>query len=136
MIDVQKEVEEILKNAEKVLANTEHLPFSSSAFELLKAKIGEYISMLVAESSKVSKRYKADSISAVNVERASEYLLTSSSRRFFRHLGTVGGILLGASLSNFLSMATTNQYATMGILVSAGLGIVGAFLIALNIAKD
>lgn len=111
-------------------------PFSPSGFNTLKEKISEYIVNLISESIKVSRRHQADTVSSNHVQRATEYLVSVTSRRFFRHLGTVGGILLGASLSNILSMAGTNQYTTLGVILSASLGITGAFLIALHIGKD
>lgn len=111
-------------------------PFSTSAFETLKAKISEYVAELLNESTKVSKRYRADTVSAAHVERAAEYLVSSTSRRIYRHLGTVGGILLGATLSNILAMIVANQYTGVGTVLSVALGIIGAFAIALHIAKD
>jgi hypothetical protein len=35
-----------------------------------------------------------------------------------------------------LTMTVAGQYSSLGVLLSAGLGIVGAFMIALHIAKD
>ena len=131
-IDLQKAINE----AEQELTNIDTSPFSLSAFDFLKTKIGEYIAQLISESIKISKRHQADTVSANHVQRASEYLFASTSKRIFRHLGTVGGILLGASLSNLLSMTGTGQYTTPGILISSGLGIIGSFLIAIHIAKD
>jgi hypothetical protein len=70
------------------------------------------------------------------VEQASDFLVTSSSRRWFRHMGTVGEILLGASLSNSLSMTTGNRYSATGVVVSALLAVIGAFGVALHIGKE
>jgi hypothetical protein len=95
--------------------------FSAPAFHLVKLKISDYVRSLIIESSKISRRRRADVISAAHVEEASDYLVTSSSRRWFRHIGTVGGILLGASLSNFLSMTTGNQYSATGVIVPRSL---------------
>ncbi len=122
--------------AEARLSGGDSSPFSPPAFAALKAKISEYVVELVNESIKVSKRHVADTVSAAHVERAAEYLVSSTSRRFYRHLGTVGGILLGAALSNILAMTLTGQYTGGGTIVSIALGIAGAFMIALHIAKD
>ena len=111
-------------------------PFSPPAFSVLKEKIARHITELVNESVKVSKRHRADTVSAAHVERASEYLVASTSRKVYRHLGTVGGILLGAALSNLLSMTIAGQYTGAGTILSASLGVIGAFMIALHIAKD
>jgi hypothetical protein len=85
-------------------------PFSENSYSLLKTKIASYVSELVRESIKISKRHHADNVSAAHVEQASEYLVSSSSKKLFRHLGTLGGILLGAAISNLLAMTIANQY--------------------------
>lgn len=126
----------VVAQAEAQLNAVDASPFSPAAFNTLKAKISEYVVELVYESLKVSKRHVADTVSAAHVQRAAEYLVTSTSRRIYRHLGTVGGILLGAALSNILAMTLTGQYTGGGTILSAALGTVGAFMIALHIAKD
>jgi len=130
------QVQAVIRQAETDLNGLDGSPFSPPAFATLKAKISEYVVELVNESIKVSKRHVADTVSAAHVERAAEYLVSSTSRRFYRHLGTVGGILLGAALSNILTMTLAGQYTGAGTIVSAALGITGAFMIALHIAKD
>lgn len=134
--DMNKITEDTIKQAESDLNLSNTTPFSSQAFDALKNNISQYITDLTNESLKISKRYHADTISAAHVEQACSYLISSSSRRLFRHLGTIGGILLGASISTILSMTTSANYTTIGILLSAGFGIIGAFMIALHIAKD
>ena len=128
--------QEVVAPAEAQLQGVDASPFSPPAFGTLKANISEYVTELVNESIKVSKRHSADTVSSAHVERAAEYLLSSTSRRFYRHVGTVGGILLGAALSNILAMTLAGQYTGAGTILSAALGIAGAFMIALNITKD
>ena len=130
------QVAAVVEQAETALKGIDPSPFSAPAFDTVKAKIAQHVNELVNESVKVSKRHRADTVSAAHVERASEYLVSSASRRIYRHLGTVGGILLGAALSNILAMTLAGQYTGGGTILSATLGIVGAFLIALHIAKD
>lgn len=132
----EQQARTIIEQAENQLQVTDPSPFSPAAFRTLKEKIAQHVTELVNGSVKVSKRHRADGVSASHVERASDYLVTSTSRRFYRHLGTVGGILLGAALSNILAMTLAGNYTGGGTIVSASLGIVGAFMIALHIAKD
>ena len=132
----EQELDQVRQTAESALESIDPSPFSPSAFAALKEKIAEYVVNLVTESIKISRRHQADTVSANHVQRATEYLVSVTSRRFFRHLGTVGGILLGASLSNILSMAGAGSYTSIGVVSSAGLGITGAFLIALYIGKE
>jgi hypothetical protein len=135
---LQQEIEGVITRAHGALGTgaIDAQPFSPPAFETLKAKISEYLRDLLTESIKVSRRYNADTVSAAHVERAAEYLVSSMSRRLFRHVGTVGGILFGAALSNLLTMTLAGQFTSSGTLLSAALGFVGAFMVALHIAKD
>ena len=77
----------VVEQAENQLQATDSSPFSPPAFSTLKDKIAQHITELINESVKVSKRHRADTVSAAHVERASEYLVTSTSRRIYRHLG-------------------------------------------------
>ena len=122
--------------ANKSLNHVDPTPFSAAAFSVLRAIVSGFIAELIAESRRVAQRYRADTVSAAHVERASEYLVASTTRRIFRHLGTVGGVLLGAGLSTILSMATAETFPRVPTLLAAGIGLVGAFMIALHVARD
>ncbi len=86
-VEYKNTVMDITKDAESKLKGVNTSPFSASASSILKAKISQYLSELIDESIKVSKRHRADTVSAAHVERASEYLFSSTTRRFFRHFG-------------------------------------------------
>lgn len=132
----EEQANDIVEDADARLKNIDTLPFSPPAFVTLKGKVAQYVRDLINESVKVSKRHQADTVSAAHVDRASEYLVSSTFKRLYRHLGTVGGILLGAALSNILAMTLAAQYTGAGTIVSAVSGIAGSFMIALSIAKD
>ena len=136
MVDQHPEVNKVVQDAEHHFASLDPGSFSPQAFHILKLKVSAYVHSLIVESAKVSRRRRADVISAAHVEQASDYLVSSSSHRWFRHIGTVGGILLGASLSNFLSMTTAGLYSGTGVIVSAVLAVVGAFGVALHIGRE
>lgn len=135
MSDGQR-IQDALKNARTQLQSTDSAPFTRPAFELLQDTIDEFIGDLVDEAQRIAKRYKSEVISASYVSAAGAYLIASRSRRFFRHIGTIGGILLGGSLSNVLSMAQADKFPVVGTLVSIAVGLLGTFLVALHIAKD
>jgi hypothetical protein len=118
------------------IAAAERPPFSVPAYEVLRSRIAEYILDLVAESARLARRSRADDISATHVQRAAEHLTSSTRGRYYRHLGTVGGIMLGGALSNILSMTLENKYAAAGILITTGIAIIGAALVAFHIAND
>lgn len=134
--NTELDLQRLINIAEEELRNADPAPFSPSAFERIKQKIGEYIVALIRESVKVARRHDSDSVSPSYVDRASEYLVSHKANKTYRHLGMVGGILLGAVGSNLLSMITTRQYTLMGIVVTVLFTLVGSFLIAINITKD
>lgn len=136
MPDQEEQADVLVREAERHLDEIDPGPFSPQAFHLLKMKVSGYVRSLVLESGRVARRRRADVVSASHVEQASDHLVTSSSGRWLRHLGTVSGILLGAALSNFLAMASTGQYSTSGVVVSAALAIIGAFGVAFHIGKE
>ncbi|MCA1629314.1 MAG: hypothetical protein LC774_02895, partial [Acidobacteria bacterium] len=72
----------------------EHTPFSEKSFERLKYKISEYTAQLLTESVKVSRRHGSETVSTSDVERASQYLVSSTSHKVYRHMGTLGGLIL------------------------------------------
>jgi hypothetical protein len=129
-------IDRTLQIVDGELAGVDASPFSPPAFDTLKQKVADYIRALIDESAKIAKRHDAETISETYVEDANRVLVSASGRRWFRHLGTVGGILLGASLSNMLSMITTQKFSAAPVLATMSLGIIGAFMVALHIAKD
>ncbi len=118
------------------MAGLNPLPFSPAAFERLRGKIKESATQIIAESIKVSKRYQADAVSVSDVEQASRYLVAASSHKFYKHLGTFGGLACGAGLSNAQAIVTTNQFNATGVILSVVLSVVGAFSVALHAAKE
>jgi hypothetical protein len=114
----------------------ERPPFSVPAYELLRAKIAEYISDLVTESVRIARRSGADDVSATHVQHAAEHLTTARRSRLYRHIATVGGIMFGGALSNILSMTLENRYSAEAILITTGIAVVGAALVAFHISND
>lgn len=131
-----QELLRVIEEANRALENIGPTPFSEKAFTRLKEKISEYTAQLITESVKLSKRRHEESISTYVVELASQYLVSSSSHKVYRHIGTFGGLLFGAGMSNFLAMVTTTQFNTTGIILSFILTAIGAFLVALHMARD
>ena len=132
-------IEKTIQAAYVELQSVESHPFSTPAFSMLKDKISEYIVQLIMESIQVSKRHRADTVSAAHVEQASDDLASGVSRRFFRYVGAGGGILLGISLAPFLSVSapsTPPQYSSPSMVVSAVLALLGTFMIAFHIARE
>ena len=131
-------IEKTIQAAYVELQSVESHPFSTPAFSMLKDKISEYIVQLIMESIQVSKRHRADTVSAAHVEQASDDLASGVSRRFFRYVGAGGGILVGTSLAPFLTVATSGpaQISIPGMVVSGALATLGTFMIAFHIARE
>jgi hypothetical protein len=117
-------------------ADGDRPPFSSQAYELLRDKIAEYVSDLVTESARIARRSRADDISAAHVQRAAEHLTGASRGRFYKHVGTIGGIMLGGALSNILTMTLENRYGAAGILITTGVAVIGTGMVAAHIFND
>ncbi|MGA2740341.1 MAG: hypothetical protein ABSG65_23240 [Bryobacteraceae bacterium] len=111
-------------------------PFSPQAFRALQDQISHYIAELIGESTREAKRRQLDTVSETHVERASEILSSNAVRNVYRHVGTLGGVLLGASISNLLSMAASSTVTFTSVALTTALGVIGAFAIALHIARD
>lgn len=129
-------LQQIIDVAERELQSTDTTPFSPAAFERLKEKISEYTAQIITESVKTARRRQSDSVSTSDVEHASLYLVSTTSRKVYKHIGTVGGLLLGAAVSNVISMVTTNQFNLNGIVLTVIFTLIGAALVAAHMVKD
>lgn len=110
-------------------------PFTSAGFALLKQRISEFTNDLVIEANKTSRRHGTDDISGVHVDSAAKYLVSTNAGRKVVYYGTIGGLLVGASLSNALTFINGTPATPISLGITFGLGIVGAFLVALQFAK-
>jgi hypothetical protein len=127
-----------LQQAARDLQGTDPSPFTPNAYQRLTEIVNDFIKDLVGESLRIAKRHKSEVVSINYVQHAGEYLIASRARRLYRHMGTLGGVLLGGSLSNILAMvqAGGNSLPLLGTLVSIGICLIGTFLVAIHFAKD
>jgi histone H3/H4 len=130
------ELARIIAQADDQLRGVDPSPFSSQAYRALQEQISRYIAELIGESTREAKRRQLDTVSETHVERAAEILLSNAARNVYRHVGTLGGVFLGASISNLLAMATSSTVTFTSITLTTALGVIGAFAIALHIARD
>ncbi len=131
------EIERILEDVEFTTAYIAKEPFTKQAFDKFKEKIGIYISSLYIESQKTAKRHKADNISESHIYLASEYLIKNKDSKISKLLGILGGTFLGATVSNLLAMTVLGQtFETLGLITTIILGIIGSFLIGINLMKE
>jgi histone H3/H4 len=132
----QLNLEEVIEHINAELKNASSTPFSESAFLEFKEQITAYAVDLIAESVKRAKRHQAEGVSSSDVRYATQYLVSNTSHRIYRHAGTLAGLLLGAAVSNIVSIITTNQYGLNGVILTFVLTLVGTSLITIHVVKD
>lgn len=98
--------------------------------------IVRYINELVEMASKEARRHRSDNVDAAHVERANAYLLAYSGPRRTRHLGTIGGIILGASFSNLFALVGGSAPSTTNVILTILFAVIGTALVSFHIAKD
>ena len=132
----QFDFQEVIDRASRSLQNAAKIPFSDQAFQELKEQISAYTEELIDESVKKAKQHRAESVSSADVQQAGQYLVASPSHRFYRLVGTFGGLLLGTALSNIASMITTHQYGLTAVVLTFSLTLIGTFFITIHMVKD
>lgn len=132
----QLNLEEVIEHVNAELKKASNTPFSGQAFEELTERLKGYAEDLIAESVKRAKRHQAEGVSSSDVRHASQYLVSDTSHRIYRHAGTLAGLLLGTALSNFLAIITARQYGLSGVILTFVLSLVGMSLITIHMVKD
>lgn len=110
--------------------------FSPAAMTEFRRSVAVYQAELRTESGRIARRNGADTVSAAYVRQAAERLVVHTRSRVLRLAGTLGGVALGAAIPNLLELATASGRPPMHTLASAALGVVGAFLVALQFMAD
>lgn len=129
-------VAEVGRAAERLLSGAAPAPFSRSGFRRLRESIDDFVDAVTDEAYRISNRARADTVSAAHVDEAVKHLVAQRSRSVFRHLGAIGGILLGSAVSQLITMLSDAKFTPLGVSLTAVLGVVGAFLVALHMARD
>lgn len=132
------EFEKIFREVDTAIEEVGEKKFSNEGFKEYKCSVGIYIYSLFIESIKIAKRNNADSISAVHVYDASKYLAIRAGRNsLVKIFEILGGVLLGATLSNLFAMTVLGQeYSLWGMVFNIVAGIVGGLLIGINVIKE
>lgn len=108
--------------------------FTNEAFDLVKKKISEYINDLLGESRRNSQRQKDEAIMVSHVEKASNYLTSKKRGVGNQLLGTLGGVFLGATMSNLLSLLLNGgNIGVTALITIVVFAIVGSFMVAISL---
>ena len=132
----QPNLDEIIKRIKTEFEKVERTPFSEHAFAEFEEQVETYAVELINESVKRAKRYQAEGVSSSDVRHASQYLVSSTGHKIYRHAGALGGVLFGTALSQVLSTITTKQYGLDGIIITFALTLIGTSLITVHMFKD
>jgi len=111
-------------------------PFSERAAEVLGQKVNDYSDRLQTQAIEMSKRHQADQVSASDVERAAECLISSVRSKRYRFMSAAGALLFSIGGSGTLTIMTTSQFSNSGIVVTFLLTIAGTALLAVSFVKD
>ena len=114
---------------------TQKAPFTEQGMARLTSSVLGYADELIVEAARNAKRQGTDNISASHVDAASQYLVASNPGRRVALLGSFGGLLVGAALSETVLMINGEQVKPMTAAVTVTMGLVGSFLMALQWAK-
>jgi hypothetical protein len=132
-----QEIDQIVNTSNNEIESLENSPFTKKGFSEYRNNISEYIEDLFQESLKISKRNRTELISASHVKTASFYLIKKSKSRTRNLYNSIGGLLLGVTISNLVSIVALNlQYNKLGLVVIVFLGIIGSFLLSLGTIKN
>jgi hypothetical protein len=121
---------------EGLLSKPDALPFSTPAFEELNARLDGYVIELVSESRRIARRQQADVISPAYVRQASDILVARKGRKRIALAGSVGWVLVGAALPTLLDVATGKPASSTQVVGSVILGMLGVFLIAVQLFRE
>lgn len=121
---------------EGLLSKPDALPFSMPAVEELKVRLEGYAIELVGEAQRITRRQQADVISPAYVRQASDILVARKGRKRIALAGSFGWVLVGAALPTLLDVVAVKPMPSVQIVGSAILGMLGAFLIAVQVFRE
>ncbi len=108
------------------------LPLTRPAVDAMERRVAAYRKSLTALSRSLATSHDLDMVSESHVNRASQQLDAANAPRK-KHVGIVGGLLAGSSLSAMLSAlassAPMDKFFNIGLLVML---VIGSYLIALG----
>ncbi len=95
-----------------------------------------YTRKLIHASSAAKESVDGDNVSEANVNEAAYGLNKREEKGFKKLAGILGGIFLGAGISNLFTVIQVGKFDRNGIIIMAASGILGAFLVAVHLPQD
>jgi hypothetical protein len=100
-------------------------------------QLNKYLVDLERFSRLKAKQSSVDNVSSQHVREAAAYLSSSrATGKMSRYCETLGGIFLGAGISELLTLVQANKYSGRLVALTAFLIGVGAVLIGIFLGRD
>ncbi|MFY1573934.1 hypothetical protein ACN26Z_03490 [Verrucosispora sp. WMMD703] len=114
----------------------EETGFSTPAQQLYVNMVEQYSKSLVDAARQAFERDGSDVVSQRHVQRAAEFLGTGSVSRRGRHIGAIGGVLLGTGLSVWSDILIDKKYNPAALVISLTVSLIGVAFVVYNWLKD
>lgn len=132
-----KQIEDLLKESIIDMTNANYFPFSEQGYEEYKEQISKFIIRLYDESMRNSKKNNSDLINKKHISDAVNYISTISKYKFSNFLNTIGGLLIGSTITFVFSAFDPNINYSVGTMsVFILLGVIGSFILGYNLSKE
>src|SRR5688572_5935500 len=131
------EFEKLKEDIEAVVYGDKNDKFTKEGLKKYIECCNSYVITLYRESLRVSKINHTDNISSSHVSIAYNNLIRKKGNKILRLSGSIGGLLLGCSISNLFAMTTTGQiFSSTGIIATVAITIIGTYLFANQYIKE
>jgi len=132
-----KIIENVLKESLSDLSSINYSPFSKQGFEEYKTQVAKFIVRLYDESIRNSKKNNSDIVNKKHIDDAVNYISTINKYKFSNLLNTIGGLLMGSTITFLISTANSNiNYSVEELTIHIVLGLVGSFILGYNLSKE
>jgi hypothetical protein len=112
------------------------LPLSEPAKGEMEAQVVLFYKSLLKTAERMAKRHNADNVSAADVTHATGELVNCPRRRFYRHLGAFGGVLVGAALAHLLEITYHGRFSALSTVITCLLFVVGGVMLGVNAVME
>lgn len=109
--------------------------FSAGAVSEVHARVDAFAATITTTAIHFADAQGVETIDATHVQRASEALFSRPERTIIRHLGTIGGLLVGGCFSGLASMALTEIWPGLLTAASVGFGLTGSVMVTVHVIK-
>jgi hypothetical protein len=110
--------------------------FTEEARKSYVEAVEQFSRDLVDQGRLVARREAADVVSQRHVRRGAELLSMGSTSRRGRHLGSIGGVILGTGLAQWVAMLADAKFSALGVSASLLTALIGVTLVVYQWVRD